>query len=820
MVLRAGLAMQEVFQDLRYGLRMLLRTPAASAVAILALGLGIGANSAIFSLINAILFRSLPYPDAEQLVTVWENKLAKGLRRQLVSPLDYQSYAELNRTFDLIGAVRNELLVLTGRDLPDRIEAAAISPSVFQLLGMHPVLGRAFAADEDQPQKNARVVLSEGLWHRRFAADPNILGAALILDGKSYSVIGIAPRGFQLPGGSSELWIPYTVDPKQLTPSQQGLHTLQVLARLKAGVSLRQSEIEMRAIARRLEEGNPNTNAGYSAEVIPLREQVVGNIGLTLWTLTGAVAFVLLIACANVANLLLARSAAREKEIAVRSSLGANPGRIVRQMLTESVLLSLMGGVLGLALAFWGAAALARLAPSGMPRVQEISVDWRVLSFTLLLSVATGIVFGMAPALASVRFELNSVLRGSGRSSTASVRGSRVRDIFVISEVACCVVLLVGAGLLVRSFLRLQGIDPGFRADHVLTMQLAPPANQYSGSKIVLFYKQLLDRVIGLPGVQSAGICRFLPLSGSDAGLNFQIEGQPTLAVADQPRAKFRASSSGYFETMGIPLIRGRSFDRTDGEQTPKVVVINEAAAQRFWPGEDPIGKRILSGADDNAWSTIVGVVGNVKHAGLDTEASPETYYHYLQIPPDVVNFAEATMFLVIRTNADPSSITSAVRMELRSLDSNQPAFNVKTMDQVMQASMAQPRFRMLLMAGFAGVALVLAAIGLYGVMAYAVTQRINELGVRMALGAQRSDIGRLVVSHGIRMTVIGIGIGIVFAAAMAWVISRLLFGVRVIDLPTFGAACFLTIAVALVASLFPAIRAIRVDPGVALRAE
>jgi putative ABC transport system permease protein len=812
--------MDNLLQDLRYGLRMLLKTPGSTAVGVIALMLGIGANSTIFTVINAILLRSLPYADADHSVVVFENKLDKGMRRQLISPLDFEGYRDRNHSFDGIAAVRNQPFILTGRDLPERIEGASVSPSVFQILGMQPVLGRRFAPNEDQPRENDRVIIGEGTWRRRFAADPNILGSTMTLDGKSYTVVGVAPANFHLVESASELWVPYTPDPNELTPSQQGLHTLQILAHLKPGVNQHQAEADMQAIARQSAADNPKYKSGYGAEVIPLREEVVGDIGPTLWTLSAAVIFVLLIACTNVANLLLARAGTREKEIAVRSSLGANATRIVQQMLTESVLLALMGGTLGLLLAYWATAAIVKFAPASIPRIQEISVDWRVLVFTLLISMATGVVFGLAPALSALQPDLNSALRGSGRSNTSSLSQSRMRDVMVVSEMACCVALLSVAGLLIRSFARLERVDPGFRADHVLTMQIALPPTQYSGLKIAQFYTALLDRVRSLPRVQAAGVCRFLPLSGTDISLNFRIEGEPSSSVADQPRAKFRAASAGYFAAIGTPLVRGRLIDSTDGEHTPKVVVINQAAVQRYWPNQDPIGKRIVSGTDKNVWSTVVGVVGDVKHAGLDIETSPETYYQYLQVPEDAMSVAESTMFLVIRTSSDPLALVPSIRSEVRGLDTNQPIFNVRTMQQVVDSSIAQPRFRMMLLAVFAALALLLAAIGLFGVMAYSVTQRTNELGVRTALGASPFELGSLVVGHGIRMTAIGVALGLVFATLGSWIVSRFLFGIRALDLMSFGAACLLTIVVAILASAVPAIRASRVAPAVALRAE
>jgi len=811
--------MRELAQDLRYGLRSFFRTPVSTAVALIALALGIGANSAIFNVINAVLIRPLPYKDASNLFVVWTNQLSKGMRKQYVSPLDYRDFLERNTVFDRIGAFRVQPSVLTGHELPERVETASASPGLFQVLGASAMYGRWFAPDEDQPSKNSVAILSEGFWRRRFGGNPNVLGLPIWLDGKSYTIIGIAPAGFRLIDNPSEIWVPYTPSPEDLTPQRRGYRSLTVLAHVRPGINRSQAQIEMEAVARRIAEENPNVDGGYSVEVTPLEEQIEGDVGPTLWTLFGAVAFVLLIACANVANLLLARAGAREKEIAVRTSLGANPSRIVRQLLTESVLLALVGGLLGLALAAAGTSALVKLAPLDLPRAREISLDWRVLAFTLAVSVLTGLLFGLAPALASVRADLNSILKTSGRSTTGHRGRSQIRDALVVSEVASCVVLLIGAGLLIRSFSRLEDVNPGFWKDHVLTMQLSLPEARYPGLKVGQFYQQLVDRVKALPGVQAAGVSQFLPLSGRDVSLNFQIEGQPQ-RDADQPRAKFRVVSADYFAALGIPLLSGRLINQSDGRRTPKVVLINQLAAERYWPNQNPVGHRILSGVDENEWSTIIGVVANVKHAGLDADTDPETYYHYLQLPPEVMNFAESTMTLVIRTSADPASMTSAVRGQIRQLDSNLPVFNVKTMQEVVEGSVAQPRFRTLLLTVFAGLALWLAALGLYGVMAYSVSQRINELGVRAALGAQPGDIFKLVVGRGIELAAIGIGIGLVLALACTRLISRLLFDVSAIDPLTFGGTCLAILAMAVVASLVPAWRAIRVDPVTALRAE
>ncbi|HTR39783.1 MAG TPA: ABC transporter permease [Bryobacteraceae bacterium] len=812
--------MHQLLEDIRYGLRTLLKTPGATLAAVLALSLGIGANTSVFSVINAVLLRPLPYKDPDRLVAVWGNQPQKGLHELHLSPLDYRDLAGENRALEQIGAFRSQTSVLTGRDLPEQVESAAVSPEMFQMLGAKAALGRVFAPDEDSPDKNAVAVLSDGFWRRRFGGDPRVLGSTVTLDGKNYAVVGVSATGFELPASDSGIWIPYTPNPADLAPSKRGYRSLTVIARLKPAVSRRQVEIEMQAIAGRIAAANPDTNAGYGIETVPLAQQLAGGVQSTLWMLLGAVAVVLLIACGNVANLLLVRAGAREKEMAVRSSLGASPARIVRQLLTESVLLGFGGGALGLALAFAATPVLVKLAPGDLPRAAGISIDWRVLVFTFGVSILTGIVFGLAPAAVTARADLNSALRSASRGSSSNRARSRMRDALVVSQIACCVVLLTGAGLLLRSFARLMEVNPGFRIDHLLTMRIAPSPVRYPGSKLGLFYRQILDRLSGLPGVQSVGVCRFLPLGGRDGFVNFQIEGQPALATADQPRAGFRAASAGYFAALGIPLLKGRLFDQSDAAETPKVVIINEKAARLFWPNEDPVGKRILSGFDESQWSTIIGVVGNLKHAGLDADADPETYYHYLQIPPQFMNFAEGTMALAIRTGANPEALIGPVRGTIRALDPDQPVFDVQTMEDRVQESVAQPRFRATLLAVFGGLALLLAAIGLYGVIAYSVTQRVNELGVRMALGARRGDIVGLVVGRGLKLAAVGIGIGLMLALAGARVLSNLLFGVGDRDPVTLAAALVLVFSVAIAASLVPAFRASRIDPSSALRAE
>jgi putative ABC transport system permease protein len=811
--------MSALIHDVRYGLRMLLKSPGSTLAAVIALGIGIGANSAIFSVVNGILLRPLPYQDPDRLVVIWETKLSKGITQEQVSPPDYRDWVEQNRVFDHIAALRVEPRVMTGGELPERVETAFISPSAFDLLGVKPALGRTFSPEEGQPGRNRVAVLSHGLWQRRFGGDRGVLGRTATLNANSYTIVGVMPPEFRLLDTPSELWIPYTLEAGEW--NQRGFRTLRVIAHLKPGATLDQAQSEMRSIASRIEQQNTESNAGWSTKVIPLRDQLVGDIGTTLWTLLAAVVFVLLIACANVANLLLARAGSREKEIALRAALGANPGRLARQLLTESVLLALTGGLLGLLLASWTVSILKQLGPVTLPRLKEIAIDWRVLGFTLVVSVVTGIIFGLAPAWASMRSDLNSILRASGRGTTGSRARARLRNALVICEIAACVVLLAGAGLMIRSFARLHSVNPGFRPDHVLTMQLTLPETRYSERKIGLFYQQLVERLQGLAGVRFAAIARKVPLSsGVDSSLNFIVENRPVEASADQPRAKYRAVSADYFNALGIPLIRGRYFDRTDGEKTPGVVLINETLARRFWPNEDPLGKRIQAGFDDSIWCTIVGIVADVKQAGLDAVTNGETYYHYLQVPPALMGFVEGTMTVVLRTNAEPASMVASARGEVQKMDPGLAVFNVNTMEDLVDGSLAQPRFRTILLAAFAGVALILAAVGLYGVIAYSVAQRTNELGVRMALGAQRNDVLRLVVGHGALLAALGIGIGLALALGAMRIISNLLFAVPATDPLTFAATAVLILVVALAASTIPALKAIKVDPVVALRYE
>lgn len=808
--------------DVRYGVRMLLKSPASTLVALLTLTVGIGANSAIFSIVDGVLLRPLPYRDSDRQVVIWETKLSRGTKQELVSPAQFHAWSNENRVFDQMAAIRTEPRVLTGGELPERIDTVLISPGAFEMLGAKPALGRTFSPEEDQPGKNLAAILSYGLWQRRFAGEQTVLGRAITLGGVSYTVVGVMSADFRLLDTPSDVWVPYTLDSKELNASTRAVRSLRVLAHLKPGTTLDQARTEMQSIARRMEQQDPDANAGYSASVVSLRDQLLGNVRTTLWVLIGAVLFVLLIACTNVANLLLARASGREKEIALRSALGAKPIRVARQLLTESLLLAITGGLLGLAFAAAIVSLLKQFGPATLPRIKEIGLDWRVALFTLLIALVTGIVFGLAPAVSAMRSDLNTLLRSSGRSNTSGPGRALFRNTLVVAEMAACLVLLSGAGLLIRSFSRLQSVDPGFRPDHVLTMQIELPESRYSELNVALFYKQLLQAFETLPGVRFAAVSRKVPLSaGDDASLNFIIENRPVERLsANQPRAQFRAVSADYFDAMGIALIRGRHFDRTDGQNTPGVAVINETLARTFFPTEDPLGKRIQSGLPGSAWCTIIGIVRDVKHAGLDAKDKPETYYHYLQVPPAWLSFVEGTMTAVLRTNAEPSTLAAAARAEVHKLDSSLAVFNVFTMDSLVDSSLAGPRFRTTLFGAFAGLALILAAIGLYGVTAYSVERRTNELGVRMALGASKADVLTLVLGQGALLAAIGIVIGLALALAVKRLIANLLFDVSATDPWTFALTALVILLVALAAGLIPALRAIRVDPVVALRYE
>lgn len=811
--------MENLWQDIRYGMRMLLKAPSVSIVATMALALGIGANTAIFSVVNAVLLRPLPFANSEQLMMVWETDATRGQVRSSVSYPDFADWREQNQVFERMASYHNNDFIMTGRGESTRLQGAVVSADLFPLLGVAPALGRGFLPDEDKPGDTGRVViLSQELFQKRFNSDPNVVNQSMVLDGKNYTIVGVMPRAFQFPIQNEpvELWTTVALDREGKEPitDERGAHYMNVIARLKPGVAKEQAQAEMTSISARLEQQYPDKNLHRSSSVEPALEALVGNIRPALLILLGAVACVLLIACANVANLLLARAMTRHKEMAIRSALGASRARVVRQLLTESILLSLAGGALGLLLAVWWSDLLVALGKQNIPRAIQVGLDWRVLGFTLLISVLTGVVFGLVPALHSSKTELTESLKERGTGEGA--RRNHVRNVLVVAELAIAVVLLVGAGLLIKSLWRLRQVPPGFNSENVLTLVVGIPEVKYPTAKQAQFYHDLVARIESLPGVRSASAVIPLPLSGDLFSISFETEGRP-VAKGDRPSADFFAIGGGYFKTMEIPLLKGRDFTERDDKQAPGVIIVNQAFARRFFPGEDPIGKHIRPGISTDeskpAMREIVGVVADVKNRNLSSEFRPGYFVPQAQIP-----FNQMTV--LVKTTNDSRSLITAAQREVTAMDKELPVFNVKTMDDYLAASVAAPRFNTTLLAIFATVALVLTIVGLYGVMSYSVAQRTNEIGIRMALGAQTRDVLGLVVRQGFKLVLIGLSIGLVGAFALMRVIASLLFGVTTKDPLTFAAVAGLLTVVALLACYLPARRATKVDPLVALRYE
>ena len=806
--------MESCLQDLRFGARMLLKKPGFTLIAALTLALGIGANTALFSVVNGVLLRPLAYHDPDRLVWLGHTA-AKSNRNAAISPPTFADYRNQCQSFEnLTALLYNTAFNLTGEGEPERLQGRRVSANFFDTLGALPELGRGFLAEEDSPGRNRVVVLSHGLWRRRFGADQNIVGRALRLNGQNFTVIGVMPAAFRWQ--TDELWSPLALSPSNFTPDNRGNEFLQVIARLKPQATLQQAHAEVAGIAAQIVRQNQKiypAGSGFSAQVKLLREQVVGDVRLMLLVLLGAVGFVLLIACANVANLLLARASARRKEIAVRASLGASRFRLIRQMLTESLLLALLSGLGGLLLASLGIDLLLALNPANLPRLQEITVDARALSFLLGLALLAVLLCGLASALQASNTDLQETLKEGGRGAGAGRQ--RTRSLLVVAEVAMSLVLLVGAGLMIRSFLRLTQVNPGFAPDHMLTMQVMLPASKYpEPSQSRAFFQQAIERIRTLPGVSSVGAVGELPLGGGVRSATFAIEGRPTGPNEALPHSDIRTISPGYFQTMKIPLLKGRDFSEQDIADGRDVAMIDETLAQLYWPGEDPIGKRLdLQFADIPDWREIVGVVGRIKHKGLDAEYKGQIFY-------PIAQGGNLGMYLVARTTTDPLSLASAVRGAIRAVDPEQPIYRVMTMEQVVADAVAQPRLTMLLLGAFAVLALVLAAVGIYGVLSYAVTQRTQEIGIRMALGAGRRDVLKLVVRHGMLLTLLGALLGLTASFALTRLMQTLLFGVSANDPLTFIAVALLLSLVALLACWIPARRATKVDPLIALRHE
>ena len=800
--------MRAVTQDLRYALRMLLKKPGFTAVAVITLALGIGANTAIFSVINTVLLRALPYTDGDRLVAVW-GKLQKVDQVEL-SPAEFADFRERTSSFAQLAASERANLNLTGTGDPVRLEGQAVTANLFPMLGVTPLMGRTFTVEEDQT--NAPVaVLSYGFWQKRLGGESDAVGKTIKLDGKNYEVIGVMPGEFQFPPPltnykQGEIWVPRSLQ----TEKRLDAHNLFTIARLAPGATFAQSRAEMDGVVRQREQEDSRRQGG-GVNLVPLQAQVGRQLRPSLLILAGAVAFVLLIACANMANLLLASASARQKEIAVRLALGATRWRIVRQLMIESLLLSVIGGGFGLLLASWGNDAIRLLAADQIPRADQLKLDGVVLAFTFLLSVVTVAIFGLAPALQASRVDLNSTLKEGGRSGSGVGRRS-LRNALVVVEVALSLILLVGAGLMIKSYWRLLNVEPGFDKTNLLSIELSLTSDRYAQEPPrAAFYQELLERVSKLPGVESAAIVNHPPFSGRRGISAFSIEGKPQpTRLEDTPLADFRAISPNYFEMMNIPLLQGRAFTGADEKDALQTVIVNRAFADRYWPGEDPLGRRLNEG---DGWMTVVGVVGDIHQSGLDQEAAPHVYAPFTQA-------SVRRSGLLLRAAGDPLSLVGAVRSEVNSIDPDQPIYNIHTMEELIAGSMSDRRLNLLLLAVFAATALSLAAIGIYGVISYSVTQRIREIGVRIALGAQSPDVLKLIVKQGMAPVVIGMAVGIAGALALTRLMSNLLFGVEPNDPLTFGSIAVVLGFVALLACYIPARRATRVDPIVALRYE
>ena len=802
--------MDTVLKDIRYGFRSLLKRPGFTAIALIALALGIGANTAIFSLVNAVVLQPLPYKDPDQLVWVF-GSIRNGASSASVSPADYLDFRAQNKTFENFAASTSPpyAVNLIGTGEPERLNASLITGNYFDTFGVAPALGRGFTLENEKPGQDRVVVLSDALWQRRFGGDPNIVGKSIVLDGKATEVIGVMPPHTVLPQ-AAELWVPlnFDDDPEM---KMRFAHFLRPIGRLKQSVSLAQAQADTDIIAAQLEQQFPDSNTGWALRLVPLQQQLIGDTREMVLILFGAVGFVLLIACANVANLLLVRAATRKKEIALRTALGASRLRIVRQMITESVLLALAGGALGALLATWGVKLLVGLSEDAIPRTANVKIDATVLGFTLLVSLLTGIIFGMVPALRTLKVDLIDSLKDGTRSAGEGALRNRTRSVLVVLESAVAVMLLVGAGLLVRSLIALQHVEPGFNAENVLTLQVTLARAKYdTPEKATAFFQELDGRVSSLPGVEAAGFVTELPLSGQLNDMPYLIEGRPPLAPGEYPLADFRRVNQNYFSALQIPLRRGRIFTEQEVRNSAKVIIVSQQLVDQNFPNEEALGKRLITGIDGGLYE-IVGIVGGIRHQSLDSQPSAALYFP---------TRTSGRMNLVLRTNGDPLSIVGAVRKEVQSIDPEQPIAAVRPMAEWVNSSVAEPRYRTTLLSLFAALAMVLAATGIYGVMSYSVTQRTHEIGVRMALGARSFDVLKLVVRQGMVLVVIGVALGLAGAFALTRVMSSLLFGITTKDPITFAAVAALLTFVAFIACYVPARRATKVDPLVALRYE
>lgn len=813
--------MRTLWLDVKFAARLLSKGRAFTAVALVTLALGIGANTAIFSVVNTVLLTPLRYKQPDRLVMVWEYNHPLSHPENTASPANYLEWRDRNTVFEQLAATADEHDNLTGSGEPEQVAVQDVTPNLFSILGVEPLFGRTFTAEDGIPGHDDVVILSFGIWQRKYGGDRNILGQKIYLNSHPQTVVGVMPRGFQLfvkegtlIGEPSEIWTPFAFTARA---REQHGRWLTCVARLKPGVSLAQAQAEMDALSIELQKKWPQADMGWTINLVPLKEQFTGGIRPALLVLLGAVAFVLLIACANVANLFLARAASRRKEIAIRAALGAGRVRIARQLITESVLLAGLGGALGLFVAIWGTDGLLALGPKELLGVSHVSTDGRVLAFTLGVSLITGVLFGIAPSLAALRTDVNTTLKEGSREGSFGGRGNRLRSALVVAEIGLALVLLTGAGLLGRSFSKLLSVDPGFNPHNLLTMRLTLPNSAYpQDQNRSQFFRQLLERVDALPGVRSASASSWLPFTGLGAATGLTVEGRPPLAPGVELVCDVRVIEPDYFRTLGIPLLRGREFTERESSVESHVVIVSEALAREYFPNEDPLGKRItieMKDPKDNPPSEIIGIVGDVKHQTLDTAIRPMVYWPHPEL-------AYGFMSLAVRTDGDPLRLAGAVRQQVRALDPNLAVSGIATMDQLLATSVAQARFSTLLLSIFAAVALLLAAVGIYGVMAYGVMQRVREIGIRMALGADAGTLKRMVLRDALRLSVAGIAIGLLAAFGLTRLMASLLFGVTPHDPVTFFGVAALLSFVALAASYIPARRATRVDPMVALRYE
>jgi len=819
--------MDRLRHDLRFALRGLLRHPGFTAVVVLTLALGIGANSAIFSVVNGVLLRPLPYDRPGEIATIWVRW--PGNPQGELSQPEYWDLREQNRSFSRLAAYTDGSLTLTGSGEPERLRAGFMSADALPLLGVAPARGRTLGPDDDRPDAPVAVLLGDGLWRRRFGADPAIVGRTLTLDDHPATIIGVMPAGFQLPtdyaGPGAEIWAPLQLDPS-IDRSERGWHWVRVLARLSPGVDIGAASLEVGALARRMLETYPGEyKPAFGGFAVIAADDLVGEIRPAILVLLGAVGLLLLIACANVAGLLLARAESRQREIAVRTALGAGTGSLVRQLLTESVVLALTGGLLGAVLADWGVRGLVAMAPPTLPRLDAVHTDGWVLGFTLLVSMLTGILFGLVPALQAARPDLTVALAEGGRSGSSAGR-QRFRRGLVVAQIALALMLVTSAGLLIRSFVRIRGVDPGFNPSWLLTAEVELSAVRYdTPAKIRAFYGELVHRLESLPGVRSAAAVRALPMTGrlEIGDWSFIVEGRHANppVPADRIAADWQALTPGYFETLRIPVLQGRAIEEQDRSDATEVVVVNRTLARLAWPGQDPIGQRVLLGGGgvDSVWRTVVGIVGDVRHRGLTAQPRPEMYLPHAQFPAGT-GTPQRTMRIVLRAAGDPNALANPVRATLAALDPAVPLVDVQTMDQAMGNWAAERRLTMILVAAFAALALTLGAVGVYGVMAHLVVQRTREIGIRIALGAVPREILGLVMRQGAWLAVAGVGIGVAGALAASRVLAGLLFQVTPTDPLTYAGTALALLGVAEIAALVPALRATRTDPVEALRSE